>query len=158
MDTRTVSSPPIAAEPNHISGHWRRTLAGLLAAAAALPLLGLAWWPLFDVAPGDGMRLLLTLAAAVAMAGAAAIWQSRTSSFPLLWAALGAIAALTTVGIFSLGFAIAPAVPLLIAAITVAPDRSRGPARLGWATAAAFAIGYAAMFLPLLLAAPMLSH
>ncbi len=96
------------------------------------------------------MRFLATVLAATIAAGGIAAGRGSALSFGALWASLGATVAPTTFGIFSVGFVVAPAVLLLIAAITVAPDPSASGARLGWHTALAFAAGYGAPFWPLL--------
>lgn len=143
-------APPTTAAQVQARGVWRPYVACFLALAATMPLLVAAWWPVFGALPGPGLQRLALLTAVVAVAGGIAALRGSAFSFGLLWVALGAAVSLTTIGVFSLGFVIAPAVPLLIAAIALAPDPS-GEARIGWRTALAFAAGYAAPMMGLLL-------
>jgi hypothetical protein len=108
-----------------------------------------AFWPIFGVLPGRGVQILTIAAVAVTVAGGLIVPRGSRFALTLLWAAFG-MAALGTIGIFSVGFAYVIAALLLVLAIVATPNRSGITPRYAWRLVAGFHVGYLGVFVSLL--------
>jgi hypothetical protein len=118
----------------------------LTVGAIAFMLYG-AFWPIFDVLPGRGVRILTVIAIATAAAGGLVAPRGSRLAFTLLWVAFGMAAAIGTIGIFSVGFAYLIAAVLLVFTIIATPNRSEIELRYDWRYVVGFHIGYLSMFI-----------